>query len=123
MLRGLVALLAGAGVSVSVVPDSVKVEGPLPPADALASIQKQLPSVSACAPESLAKDVTVTLKVTVMSDGQVSRSSLSGGGVSSDPAANGRFSDCVTDAADTWKFPARKSAGVSEVRVGIALKK
>ena len=52
-----------------------------------------------------------------MSDGQVSTSSLSGGAVSSDPAVNSKFSDCVTGATDAWKFPGRKTAGVSDVRV------
>ena len=116
------ALLLGAGVSVSIAPGSLSVEGPLAPADATASIEKQLPSVSACVPDGLSKPVTVTLKLTVMSDGQVSRSGISGGGVSPDPAVNGKFTDCVTDAADGWKFPARKTAGVSTVRVGLSLK-
>jgi hypothetical protein len=123
MVKSLVALLLGAGVNVSIAPGSVKVEGPLAVADATASIQKQLASISACVPETLPKDVTVTLKLTVMSDGQVARSSVSGGGVSNDPAVNGRFSECVGDAADAWKFPAGKGAGVSEVRVGVSLKR
>jgi hypothetical protein len=122
MLKTLMALAVTAGIDVSIAPDSVKVTGPLPPADATAAIQKQLPTLTACVPEGLKKEVVITLKLAVMSDGQVSTSSVSGGGVSADAAVNGKFTDCVMAAADEWKFPARKTAGVSDVRVGIAVK-
>jgi hypothetical protein len=122
MVTTLMALVLSAGTGGSIAIDSVKVEGPLPPAEATASVEKQLPSVSACVPAALSKDVKVTLKLTVMSDGQVSHSSISGGAVAADPAANRKFTDCLTDAADGWKFPSRKTAGVSELRVGLLLK-
>ncbi len=122
MVSSLVTLLLFAAPVVVIVPDSVKVEGPHLVADVTARVEKQLPTVAACVPEAPAKDVTLTLKLTVMSDGQVSRSGISGGVVSSDAAVNDKFTDCVTDAADSWKFTARKVAGVSQVRIGLLIK-